>query len=158
MRVVIALILIVVAAGCNPSAKEDKQSEKSNTKNFDWLIGEWKRTNDKTGQETFEYWTKSSDNIYNGIGCTMQNTDTVFKEQLSILKTNNKWALKVSGVHDTPVFFQMTKIKTKQFTCSNDSNDFPKTIEYTLLGDSLFAIVSNDENEIKFTFTKTTAN
>ena len=47
------------------------------TESFDWLVGEWQRTNEKEGRETFEMWNKVTDYEYSGFGVTLQDGDTL---------------------------------------------------------------------------------
>ena len=49
---------------------------------LDFLIGNWERINDKKGQKTYEIWNTN----FTGLGITLKNKDTVFKEILSIVE------------------------------------------------------------------------
>jgi len=45
-------------------------------------VGNWQRTNNQLGKQTFEHWIKKSNSVYSGLGFTLQGQDTVFKENL----------------------------------------------------------------------------
>jgi hypothetical protein len=46
----------------------------SSMQDFDWLIGNWVRTNDQPNRMTYENWSKVNDSVYNGLGYTMVET------------------------------------------------------------------------------------
>jgi len=52
---------------------------------FDYLIGDWERTNEKEGKKTFEHWLQNTEALYTGIGYTLQNKDTIWKEQMQLI-------------------------------------------------------------------------
>jgi hypothetical protein len=156
MKYVVAIIIIAsgiscaqnnrkeITAGVNPGATVD----------FDWLIGNWIRTNDKEDQLTYEYWTKRSKVEYMGWGYTLQQADTIFKEHLRLIKIDNLWNFEVSGVNESPTNFQLTDISENSFLCENKNNDFPKQIEYAGDEDILLAKISDSTTVISFSFQK----
>jgi hypothetical protein len=60
--------------------------------NFDWLLGNWQRTTDASGRTIYENWYKMN-SVYNGLGYTMVENDTVFKEILLLHKVQSTWTL-----------------------------------------------------------------
>lgn len=122
--------------------------------NFDWILGNWERINDSEENKTYEYWTKNSNTEYIGFGCTLKNKDTVFKENIRLIKMKEQWVFKVIGVNETPTLFKFISNTTNSFTCENLQNEFPKRIRYSCDGESLKAIISDDNNEISFLFKK----
>lgn len=143
MKKVVLLLLVFQFFSC------------ANTKElpeFDWLIGAWDRTNNTEGTKTYEYWYKKSDTEYIGLGCTLKRSDTIFKEDIRLYKTNNNWKFEVVGVNDTPTTFKVVSKNDGHFTCENSANDFPKKISYTLENTNLVAVISDDSNEISFIF------
>ena len=63
--------------------------------NFDWLVGNWIRTNGDDLEQTYEQWQKVSSEEYRGLGFTLAENDTVFKEELILQKVEDHWKLKV---------------------------------------------------------------
>lgn len=121
--------------------------------NFDWLIGQWQRTNDGAGKQTFEQWSKINESEYVGLGCTLQGVDTVFKENIKLIKSKDGWHLHVLQKNAaSPTTFVVTKMDASSFVCENAENDFPKMIHYTFAGDKMIATISGGGNEIPFTF------
>lgn len=118
---------------------------------FEWLSGSWQRTNDEEGSQTYEYWEINGEEM-KGMGCTIAAGDTVFKEDLRILKLGDKWMLEVAGPNETPVSFELTSIQKLGFEAENAAHDFPKKIFYGLDGEVLKASVSNEEMNIDFDF------
>jgi len=119
---------------------------------LDWITGSWERTNNSKGTKTYESWTKKSKEEYIGFGCTLKGNDTVFKENIRLIKLNNIWNLEVVGVNEAPTLFKFISNTTNSFTCENKQNEFPKKISYSLDGEHLKAIISDDANEIPFLF------
>lgn len=122
------------------------------SENFDWLCGSWVRINDEEGYRTYENWTKNSFTEYLGLGCTLQDGDTVFKENLRLLKTGDEWNLEVTGVNENPTLFLLVNRTGNGFICENKHNEFPKLIEYSRQDSLLVAKISGGDTEISFHF------
>ncbi len=127
--------------------------------NFDWILGDWERTNDELGKETYESWTKEG-NSYIGHGYTIQEIefqrDTISQEFMKLSGENFEWILEVSipGVTDKPVQFIMSELQDKSFICVNAKNDFPKSIMYSKWENGLFAEISGGGESVSFDFRK----
>lgn len=145
MKNLISCCIILLCVAC-ASTKEPLK--------FDWLLGSWERTNNTEGTKTYEYWTKNSDTEYVGLGCTLKKRDTVFKEKMRLYKQDELWNFEVTGVNEGATIFKCTTLTELSFSSENKANDFPKTIQYLLEGDTLKAIISDDTNEIPFVFVK----
>lgn len=143
MKYIALIAMAIMMASCNKPSAE----------NFDWLVGEWQRTNEKEGRETFEMWSKVSDSEYSGFGATLQEGDTLWYENMKLVKSNNLWSFEVTGQADTTATtFILTKIEEGRFTSENDQNEFPTKIEYYISGDKLKAMISGGGEEISFDF------
>lgn len=138
------LLIIIVLSSCNKT--EETQ--------FDWLLGNWERTNNSEGNKTYEYWTKKSNTKYIGFGCTLKNKDTVFKERIQLIKENEQWVFKVTGVNEVPTLFPITFLTETSFTCKNPENEFPKQIVYSIEAGNLKAVISANDAQIPFLFMK----
>jgi hypothetical protein len=137
---------------CNTNQNDQKPTTQS-TDSFDWLLGNWKRTNEEKGKETFENWKKTNDIEYEGIGFTLQNRDTLSQEQMKLIQTNGKWNLLVKTFDEKDfIKFEMTEIADDKFECKNITLDFPKLIKYWKNGDKMNAIVSGDSLKLSFEF------
>jgi len=146
MKKLTGILIILLSMSC---------TQKNITRqNFDWLTGSWIRTNDKEGNITYEHWTKISSVEYKGLGYTLQNGDTIFKEQLRLIKTNKEWSLEVSGVNENPTLFLLTNQTENSFFSENEFNEFPKIIEYSVDDVVLLAKISDGNTEISFLFKK----
>ena len=155
MRLILMVVVVlvsIISCGERGRPKESGSSEL----NANWLTGNWKRTNDEEGSQTFEVWQKRSEGVYEGTGWTMQNTDTVFKEDLRIARTDTIWNLEVRGVNEEPTYFRITEYSEESFTAENEQNEFPKKIIYSIKDKELTAVISDEENEIKFVFRRLT--
>jgi hypothetical protein len=152
MRVLIILSLCLIFS-CN---KKQNLSNFENVTNFDWLLNQWQRSNDKAGQATFENWDKTNDSLYIGMSYTLQGADTVFKENVQLVRTGNQWSYNVLlSDADEGVSFVITQMSDASFICENMFNEFPKKFLYQMKGDSLFANVSGGEHSIDYWFGKT---
>lgn len=122
---------------------------------FDWLTGNWTRMNEAEGQVTREIWKKISDKEYQGLGFTIQQQDTVFKEEIALLQENENWVFRVTGVQEEPVDFPLSSFNDSEFIAENAQNEFPKKIHYKAENRQLIATISaGDEEGIKFIFKK----
>ncbi len=138
------LLIIIVLGSCN----------KPQETQFDWLVGNWERTNESEGNKTYEYWTKKSSTEYIGLGCTLKNKDTIFKESIRLIKEKEQWVFKVIGVNETPTLFPISSLTGKSFTCENPENEFPKRIIYSIEDGNLKAVISANKTHIPFLFKK----
>lgn len=123
--------------------------------NFDWLAGQWVRINDSEGQTTYEFWEKKSEIEYAGLGFTMQQSDTIWKEHIYLREDDGNWLLEVRGMNDIEsTIFQLTSLKENKFVVENKENEFPKKIEYRLVNNQIHAVISGGGPEILFEFEK----
>ena len=142
MRLLLLSICFLCIVSC------DNNTEK--TKNPAFLIGNWKRLNDKPGSQTFENWNSD----FKGLSYTIKDGKTTFSKQLSIIKINDTLHLQVVGVNENPTLFKFTKQTDTSFVCENPQNEFPKKITYLVDNNQLKAIVQNDDFRIDFIFEK----
>ena len=139
MKKLLFIIILFFIFSCT---KENKEPT--------FLIGDWKRTNEKEGSQTFETWNKN----LKGLGYTLKEKDTTFKEILSIIAIKDTLFLKVEGVNEKPTLFKFTEQTDFSFVAENKKIEFPKKIKYYLENKQLKAIVSNDDFKIEFVFKK----
>ena len=153
-KVIMALIMIIVVVSCNNSSTINTVNS---PQNFDWLIGNWMRINNKENQTTFENWEKKNDSKYTAFGYTLQNKDTTWQENIVLTRIDNSWSFNVTGKGEiTPTKFILTTIENGKFICENPENEFPKQIEYIKNGDKLDAKISGGDMEVIFNFKKRT--
>jgi len=139
MKITVLTLILLISFSCSSN-------------HFDWLCGSWVRTNDEEGYRTYEHWIKNSNTEYIGLGCTLQDGDTVFKENLRIIKTGKEWNLEVSGVNENPTLFLLINRTDNSFICENKLNEFPKLIEYSIEDSLLLAKISGGDREVSFSF------
>lgn len=123
------------------------------TDNFDWLLGNWTRVNEKPELETFEQWEKRGTNEYHGVGFTMQQGDTLSWENMHLSERDGRWTFAVSLKNDTTTtVFELIRTDSASFTCTNDSNEFPKQIDYWMENGDLRAEISGGGISVPFEF------
>ena len=145
IKSVLLIITIVTIVSCNSTTKKTDNNSEKQVENFDWLLGNWERLHEEPGKETFENWKKRNQNEYSGIGFTVQGSDTIKQEKIRIAKQSGKWILTVKVPEETEsITFPITELKYNEFTCTNDSLDFPKQIRYWKNGEKINALVSGD--------------
>jgi len=149
MRYYILCCIILLILSCNTKEKQEAYSS-----DFDFLIGDWERTNTKPGVVTMEHWTITSPTEYLGHGYTLEKKDTTFQERMRLARNGNSWVLEVSGPNEEAVAFEVTRFGPNYLTAQNPNHDFPKKIAYSHFDDTLSAKVSNDDTEISFIFWK----
>ena len=147
------LTISVLLFSCNPNVNSKQEKDSIKPASFDWILGKWKRVNEESGKNTFENWTKINELEYKGFGFTMQDSDTIWQENLALVNTNENWSLEViSPNQTTPTVFVVTRFKNSEFVCENPEHDFPTMIKYWKEGPNLKAAVSGGEMEILFEF------
>ncbi len=139
--------ILLLLLSCDSRTKQNTYSS-----DFDFLLGDWERTNSKEGQLTMEHWKIISATEYRGHGYTLEKRDTTFQEHMLLIKKNGIWNLEVSGPNADPVIFEITSSATNKLTAENPIHDFPKKITYSYFDDTLSAKVSNEDMEIPFIF------
>jgi len=153
MRTTLLLLLLIFTCSCKDIQKQKPENQSLITTNFDWLLGDWQRTNEEPGLKTFEYWKKINDSEYAGLGIRLQAADTLFQERIKLVKIDKNWQLEVITKEDSlATVFKVTKIETHGLICENPLNEFPKKIHYYINNDKLEAIISGDEQEVPFHF------
>ncbi len=151
MKKILLLLILIFVLSCNSNQKSE--SKKYTSESFDWLLGDWQRLYEEEGLITFEYWKKLSNTEYEGLGIRLQQTDTLFQENIKLVKSDKVWNLVVMTKEDSiPTIFKVTKIDSTSFTCENHLNEFPKTIQYYGKADKLKAVIAGDSLEIPFVF------
>ena len=120
---------------------------------FDFLIGQWERTNEDAGKQTFESWSKRNDSTYIGHSYTLDGADTVWQEQTVLSPIDGVWHYQVMLMGETQsTDFEVTKSDSQSFTCENPRNEFPKSITYRKAGEELHAEISDGDTAVKFLF------
>lgn len=115
-----------------------------------FLIGEWKRLDDKPGNQTYEMWNT---NLV-GMGYTITDSKRSFQETLAIVTIKDTLYLEVRGINEQPTLFKFTEQTDSSFVCENPQNEFPKKIKYFLDNKQLKAIISAEDFRIDFIFEK----
>lgn len=154
-KFLLSLILLTIFLSC-------KRAEPSITikdhfsiasENFDWLSGDWERVNGEAGKQTLEQWTKVNSKEYHGYGFTLQNSDTIWREDIKLIYRDSVWNFEVSGTgEDRATIFRLHNIEPDRFDSENPENEFPKVISYYRDGNKLNAVISGNGMEIPFEF------
>ena len=159
MKYLVGLLIITFMISCKSEKKQhefdssDKTEEKSDELPLDWLIGSWKRVGEKKGNQTYEYWNRKNDDTLIGVGCTLQGADTVWREDILLIKRADGWKFEVTGLGDSlATVFAVTQLESDNFICENQENDFPKKIQYTFDGTNINATISGGGDPIPFNF------
>lgn len=139
MKPFYVLITIALLLSCNKKTPIETPT---------FLFGKWKRVNNKPDKITYEYWNED----FTGLGYTLKDKDTIFKEVLSVVSIRDTLFYKVVGVNPKPTLFKFKSQTSSSFVCENPDNEFPKKIKYTLKNDTLKARVSNPDFGIDFVF------
>ncbi len=154
-KLFLLLLLSISSISCNIKPRQDEaaKDETNTVVNFDWLLGEWQRVNEKEDRATYEYWHKVSSDEYAGLGFTIKDGDTLQQEQIKLQLKGRTWALIVKTTADgDEVLFKMSAQTDSSFICENITHDFPTEIKYWIEGAQLNASVSGGEMVIPFVF------
>jgi hypothetical protein len=157
MRVLYFGIWLLLFTSCRVDNKQNRNEYINSPEliSFDWLLGDWQRENEDEGKSTFERWNKKSDLEYRGFGYTLQKMDTIWQEDIKLIKKDNIWNFEVMGNGEaSPTIFTVTDISTNSFICENPENEFPTHIQYEVKGEHLNAKIWGGDMEIPFVFVK----
>ncbi len=128
---------------------------KPQAQGFDWLVGDWERINDKKNLKTYESWVKYSPIEYRGVGYTLEQNDTIWKENIRFIQLEDQWYFKVTGRGEPKAtVFEVTDMTKNGFTCTNEQNPFPKSISYQRNGEIIEASIAGGGESIPFNFVK----
>lgn len=147
MKYILALITLLLSISCHK--KEETPRFKSE---FDFLLGDWERTNTKDGVIAKEHWQIVSNTQYKGHGYSIEKKDTTFQERMHLYKKDSIWTLEISGPNEDAVPFTITNSTNNSLRAQNPKHDFPTKIEYFYFDNTLTAQVSNEEVSIPFIF------
>ncbi|TVZ51131.1 DUF6265 family protein [Dokdonia sp. Hel_I_53] len=145
MKVSLLFILSVILLSC-------KNEQPKTVTPFNFLLGDWERTNQPDGRVTKEHWKSISNFELRGHGYTLVGNDTAFSERMTLRRKDNEWSLSISGPNETPTDFEITKMDKSSFVAENPENEFPKKIKYSYFDDVLTAKISSDSTNISFIF------
>lgn len=153
---IISIFFIFISCNSTEDKKTEVQDETTMNANFDFLAGEWFRTNDAEGRKTFEIWKKNNDSTYLGHGFTMKGKDTIWQERVVLSPVKGEWYFQVKSPKDSiSTNFKLTEYTDTSFVCENQQNEFPKIIQYIKNGEDRFhAEISADTIKIDFEFQK----
>ncbi|MFT4524978.1 MAG: hypothetical protein ACI85F_001130 [Bacteroidia bacterium] len=131
----IIISLITVFTSSQPQALKNVKLEK-----FSWLTGQWEGI---LGDGVFtEKWKIIDENKIIGIGCYVENGDTIFKEELSLIKIGSDCGYISTSDGNAPTLFTLTESYNNTWIFENSEHDFPNRIVYSLKhDDSLFVTV-----------------
>ncbi len=122
---------------------------------LDIVVGEWQLEEGPEGADTFEHWSKTSDNGYEGIGFTLRASDTVFVEHLRIFEKEGKWWYEAEVAHnDGPIQFEIKKIQADGFFAENAAHDFPKSIDYKVTEGKMQAVIAGEDKIIELVYNR----
>jgi len=146
--------LILALAGCLLSGCSSQPVEDTDKWHlFENLTGGWIREQGDSLLST-EEWRYGEEGMY-GIGITLGNGDTIFREEMGILEIEGKYFYQATVPHNPGlVQFEVTILSDSGFTCENPKHDFPKKIKYQWNEDSLWVTISDDERSVEFNFKK----
>lgn len=100
-----------------------------------WMLGSWTQT--EGDAVSFENWDLMSDDHFVGHAYTMVGKDTVFQEQLEIIKEGEDiYYVATVSENEGPVRFKLTTSEEGVVIFENKAHDFPQMIDYRAVGDS----------------------
>ena len=147
MKTTLTLSILILTSTWLPA-----QSTESRLEKMEWLCKTWKRTDVSGDKTAYEIWTRDGDAL-RGKGYTLNGADTVFVEQLSIVvKDDALFYVSEVSHNPAPVYFEIEITGLASFISRNPKHDFPKEIEYNLVGDELTATISGDGKKVPFKF------
>lgn len=130
---VLLFVLAIIASSCSYDPSDQIISLKK-------LAGTW----ESTGNVLFyEQWEIIDDTTMRGFGFSVNNSDTVYNEQLYIQKDDNSVnyiAIVWKQNNAEPVLFHLIKSTEDYFVFENPMHDYPNRIIYHFKSDSTFRV------------------
>ncbi|MDP4164272.1 MAG: DUF6265 family protein [Bacteroidota bacterium] len=148
-----AIVITLVISGCSSAQKDPK-------KIFDkmhWIEGKWVST-DVTNYS--EIWKRVNDTCYQGLSVSPSESDSLVEERPRIVLRNNS-ILFISEIEEQTIEgltqdFPMTSTSSDTLVFATKGQNYPNTITYKKMSDSLIKVVverKNAEGPIKFVYT-----
>jgi len=138
----VAVIFVVVTSCYRPEPREAMSD-------LHQLAGNWSSEQ----VQFFEAWEVVSDTLMKGIGYSLQEKDTVFKETMKIFYTDNRVILSVKQDEERAYTqFGMTEARRDKWIFENRQNNYPNIITYEISGDELTAAIMNSRGNRKIEF------
>ena len=150
MKNMLVILIISVLMSCNSKKKLPTGLS------FDYLVGNWERTNGKSGSRTYESWKKMDKDTYSSISVVLVQGDTVYKETVRLEKRGDT-IFYIADVpqNEVPTEFKVVHQDQYGFSAINPENDFPKRIKYEKIdAGQLNAIISGNGKEVLYQFDK----
>jgi hypothetical protein len=110
--------------------------------------GTWMSESENVIYEETWIW---KDKALEGVGLIYNDTDTLFVEQLQILKNLGHWhyAATISDQNDgKTVLFKLEKPYDERYVFRKKRHDFPKTIAYAFNQDSVYIEIEGEESGV----------
>lgn len=139
----LALLPFILLTCCQPEKK------------FDFLVGEWTRTNEEAGEQTIETWKRLNDSTYIGHSYILSGKDTVWREKAILSPIAGVWHYQVRLMEEIEAInFRVVEADGRSFICENQHNAFPKVIKYWKDGENLQAEVSYNDSSVAYLFAR----
>ncbi len=151
---VIVTLILALFIGCGTS--EEQLPVDISVSNFDWLTGNWTRTNEEPGMTTRENWNKINDSTYTAHSYTLKGQDTLWQEFTTLSPYDGKgWYFRVKVPDQkNSTDFRLVEADAISFACENKKNKFPKRIYYKRNEQELQAEISGGGDNVSFVFKK----
>jgi len=156
-KIIFTVLIICLNISCRSKVSLNTAAENQSSipESFDWLPGNWQRVNEAPDKQIYERWVKIGNKEYTGFGYTLKNTDTIWQEDIKLVKHDSTWNFEVMGKgEDQPTIFRIKNFEPGRFNAENQANEFPKNITYSKNGDKLHAVISGGGEQIQFDFTR----
>lgn len=115
------------------------------------LIGTWKMEN----KEIYEHWDKLNENAMKGFTYHMKNNQPFITEYSDITREKKDILYRATVLHQNggnSVPFTLTTMDKDFIQFENPKHDFPKTIAYKILSDSVLQVNLSDGKKMEITY------
>jgi len=166
MKNIIAICIIAIVISCNnttPQHNQDKAqlltTKDTAINNIKWMLGTWEQVKNDSQRISFEQWEIVNDTEWQGVSYYIESSDTVTQENITILKENDDWLLRVKMPNESAATaFKIITMTATELVCVNDTIAFPNKIRYWVTPNGMSAAVSNADTTLNFEFRKPTNN
>ncbi len=116
-----------------------------------WILGDWVQANEQT--TTRETWKELDRNVFKGMGITSDSATGAKQSEESLLLAEMSGKIyffaKVDH-NEYPVPFELTSSSATNAVFENAEHDFPKKLEYRLVGNDALTVIVSDGSARSF--------
>ncbi len=136
----LACLLGGALAGCKSTHPPTAANEQPKCTNFDWMLGSWETHGDTT--QSIERWMPDDAGLLRGESITRAEGQVVYTESLRITRGPGGVEYRAAPQEQPPNVFPLESCGETWARFTDPAHDWPQSIHYARMSDTLTATVS----------------